>query len=107
MWLVALPPIWFLSAITLRHVWPSGCGRLWSIPWFACMHNGHAPRRMKEWQLLLHNCSGVVTMCRSMFNLYSALADGMERRVPVCASVVCLWKYLWVVSWQPTRPISR
>jgi hypothetical protein len=57
------------------------------IPWFACMHNGHSPRRMKQWQLLWHNCSGVVTMCRSMYNLYSPRwLEGMGRRVPVCLS---------------------
>lgn len=56
------------------------------IPWFACMHNGHAPRRMAQWQGLWRNCSGVVTMCQSMFNLYAAMADGMDQRVPVCLS---------------------
>ena len=78
------------------------------IPWFACMHNGHAPRRMKEWQLLLHNCSGVVTMCRSMFNLYSALADGMERRVPVCLSRLPLEIPVggFVAAYQANQPLT-
>lgn len=39
--------------------------------WFACMHNGRSPKRMAQWQQQLQNASGVVTLCQSMYHLYS------------------------------------
>lgn len=43
------------------------------IPWVAVMHNGHGPRRMRQWQALLQGAAGVVTMCASMHLLYERL----------------------------------
>lgn len=43
------------------------------IPWVACMHNGHAPRRMAQWAALFTNVSGVVTMSHTLDRLYQDL----------------------------------
>lgn len=42
-------------------------------PWVTCMHNGHSPKRMAQWAHLLTNTSGVVTMSRTMDQLYQDL----------------------------------
>ena len=51
------------------------------IPWFACMHNGHSPKRMDEWKNLFATTAGVVTLCRTMHEVYTPLAQAAQ---PVC-----------------------
>jgi hypothetical protein len=58
------------------------------IPWVACMHNGHSPKRMAQWRELFGNASGVVTMCETLANTYSQLieAGGPAHKPPVMGS---------------------
>ena len=51
------------------------------IPWVTCMHNGHSPKRMAQWAQLLTNTNGVVTMSRTMDQLYQDLVHSQKRQV--------------------------
>lgn len=45
------------------------------IPWVACMHNGHAPQRMAQWATLYTNASGIVTMSKTLDQMYQTLVQ--------------------------------
>ena len=79
-----LAPIWCCQPLLSRHVWPSGCGRLWVF--LVCLHaSGHVPRRMKV-AIVVYTIAVAWSPVDPCSACNSALADGMERRVPVCLS---------------------